>query len=530
MKQAIKRLGAVVLSDRKLRAVMILAVFTSFLLRLLHNRAFTSDNDDGVYWQTAIAIGSGHQAYAEVFHAQPPLFAWLLSGPFHAERYLAALGMQLSSAEFFGRLGMIGFATLLVAAAAGIASTLKSPLVGLLAGLIAACLPLLQLFSYQFGADLPAAALTAVSVHFALRARISKGSWRYWIAAGAALALAALVKFIAVVAVPCIAVALLTPMLASPRWWPWLRRTTAAVACASLGFAVAAVAMLLSLKPPTEAWRQVIDFHVQASAAAPDREAVGLITSMGPWMIAFFVAAILAANTVVVANLFRRDRTTGRLGGSVSLALWTIAVIPFAFYYKPVFVHHLILFVAPGAAMIAIAIGKLAGVLRVRWRPLAALVIVAASVFCVWQAGHTTVGGELRSANIEACLKNMPRDWEVATDDQEVVARAGLRTPPWLVDTSYVRINTGYLSDDEVIAMADQSDAFLFSRIKRLGDRPRILAWAKERFPVRYSVNGYLLRVKAPEVLSGCSGGKIGIYSPKPVVPMTPVPPADLGN
>lgn len=502
-----KRGVAAVLSNGSLRIVVGLAVLVSFLVRFSQSRSIQADYDDGVYWQTAIAIGSGRQAYTEVFHAQPPLFAWLLSLPYQLENYLATVGMEFSFAELAARLVMIAFAMILVATVAGIAGALKGPLVGLLAALIVCNVPLVQEFSYQFGADLPALALASASLYFALRARTATRRWRYWFTAGAMLALAALTKLIAVVVLPAIGLAILMSLPSGEltNWLAWLKRTAAAICWSLLGFIVAGSAVLLAVRPPNAAWQQVFAFHVNASDVLPNRPFDGLLRSTAPWGGPFFAAAILCAVALVVVNLFRRDRAGG-IGGSLSIALWTLAVIPFVLAYRPVFIHHLLLFLPPGAVVIAISVTELVTALRMRWRWVGAIAIVAASLLCVQLAPHVHVSRDVHNLAVEACLKSLPRDYEITTDDQELVARAGLRTPPWLVDTSHVRLDAGWLSDAEIIAAAKNSNGILIARTKRLASRPEVLAWAKEYFPVRYDANGYQLRVGSRKVLRDCVG------------------------
>lgn len=87
----------------------------------------------------------------------------------------------------------------------------------------------------------------------------------------------------------------------------------------------------------------------------------------------------------------------------------------------------------------------------------------------------------------------------LVTDDQEVAARAGLRTPPWLADTSRVRISSGHLTTAEIIAGADGAVGVLFAppdRTKFVD--PAIAAWARQTFPVTYAADGYLLAVSTP--------------------------------
>jgi hypothetical protein len=76
-----------------------------------------------------MAIGVGRQPYTEVFHAQPPLFPWLISLPFRPASPIAL------DSEVIARLFMTLFAVLLCASAAGVASFLGGPRAGMIAAL-----------------------------------------------------------------------------------------------------------------------------------------------------------------------------------------------------------------------------------------------------------------------------------------------------------------------------------------------------------------------------------------------------------
>jgi hypothetical protein len=78
----------------------------------------------------------------------------------------------------------------------------------------------------------------------------------------------------------------------------------------------------------------------------------------------------------------------------------------------------------------------------------------------------------------------------VVTDDQYVAALAGRDTPPQLVDTSMVRVGSGFLTTQSVEAIAERSGshAFLFStgRFLALTD---LHSWVEARYPRRVQLD-----------------------------------------
>ncbi|MBV1850831.1 ArnT family glycosyltransferase [Catellatospora tritici] len=525
--------------DLSLWGVVAAVVFFTFRHRLLHSPGQVLDNDDGIYWQTALAVADGHKPYSEVFHAQPPLFAWLLAQPFHWH------ADDLAAGELAGRWLMVGFALLLVVAVAGIAATVRGPRAGMLAALGVAAVPLIQLFSYQFGADVPTAALGGMALLCALRARICSRRWArwWWLGAGAMLALAVLVKLMAIVFVPPLLVAWLvsrplhrpgTEQAQSPwrqdnprRWraaaLAWLRRTAAAGAWLGLGFAATVAGVLVWLSPPKQAWDQVFGFHVAAAEHRPAPDLVGFVTSGGPYAMPLLVATGVAALVAVCwpAGVVRRT-------GVVALVLWAGAVVPFEYLHHPTFKHHLPMFMGAWAAVLAVAVASLWSGLRLRrLGAVTAAVVLAGAWACVWQARNREIGPYPTPTAVEACVRRLPHDLRVVTDDQEMISRAGLRTVPWLADTSHVRLDSGRLSDAEVIAAAKAADA-VFLSTGRLKKRPDAVTWIREHYPVLYRSGKYELYVRDRELVAWCVG-KVGapaqvLFEPKPQVPAPTAP------
>ncbi|MEU8073084.1 glycosyltransferase family 39 protein [Micromonospora sp. NPDC049151] len=445
---------------RRMLVITGLAVLATFLARASQRRAVRLDYDDGVYWQTALAVADGYQPYSDVFFAQPPLYAWLSALPF-----------ALDAGEVGSRLLTIGWALLLSTGAGVLGGLLAGRYAGMAAALLVALLPPVQRYCFQFGADLPTAALVTWSVVCAVRARP-----RWWLASGTLLGVAGVIKLITVVAIPALLVAALA-----------CRRRLAALASVSVS-AVAVCALVLAVtSPPEQAWDQIVALHLTAADIQDQPVPGGTISMLTLWIVPF--GLLSGAGTYLCLRRLPRDR---RLP-VVALVVWGTTGVVFAGLHRPIFEHHLLLFVASGAAITA------AGFFAFLQPKAQVLTTAALALICVVQALMLPVSPRLESTAMLRCLRALPSGSVLVTDDQEIAARAGLRTPPWLADTSRVRISSGHLTTAEIIAGANGAVGVLFAppdRAKFVD--PAITAWARRAFPLTYAADGYLLAVSTP--------------------------------
>lgn len=448
------------------------AILAMLLVRTGQRAASSVDYDDGVYWQTALAISSGHEPYAEVFFSQPPLYAWLLALPF-----------RLGASEDVARLLTLGWAGLLIWAAGMLGRAVAGRYAGLAAALAVALLPPVQRYCFQFGADLPAAALAAAALVAAGHARVGPARRRWWLIAGALLGTAVLTKLLAVAIVP----ALVVVALGRRRALVWI----------SVGAAAAVVAWLGVLRPaPAQAWRQVVLFHLTASGDALPPGSPGAIAVPVVWILPF--ALLCAIGTVVTLRRMAADARRP----AVALLVWGCSGLLFGALYRPLFEHHLLFFVTPGAVFVACGAVLLIRGLGPRWTRAA---VVAACAIGIAQAISVPVLPRWEGRAMQDCLRTLPRDALVLTDDQEIVARAGLRVPPGLADTSRVRISSGYLPPEEIVSAGQSATAVLLAppQRARIVD-PTVLDWIDRRFTARYAADGYRLYTPAPDQLAGC--------------------------
>ncbi|MFI7081696.1 ArnT family glycosyltransferase [Micromonospora sp. NPDC049903] len=445
---------------RGLLAATAVAVFATFLARASQRQVVRLDYDDGVYWQTALAVADGYQPYSEVFFAQPPLYAWLSALPF-----------ALDAGEVAARLLTIGWAVLLAAGAGLLGCVLAGRYAGMAAALLVALLPPVQRYCFQFGADLPTAALVTWSVVCAVRARP-----RWWLASGTLLGAALSMKLIAVVVIP----ALLVSALAC-------QRRLAALASVSAAAVAVCALVLIVTSPPEHAWDQIVGLRLIAADLQGQPVPDGVITMLALWIVPFGLLSGAGA------YLCLRRLPQERRRPLVALVLWGVTGVLVAGLHRPIFEHHLLLFVAPGAAVIA------AGFFALLRSKAKVVTTTALALICVVQALTLPVSSPRETSAILRCLRALPSGSVLVTDDQEIAARAGLRTPPWLVDTSRVRISSGHLTTAEIIAGASGAVGVLFAppdRAKFVD--PAIKAWAPQRFPVSYTADGYLLVVSTP--------------------------------
>jgi 4-amino-4-deoxy-L-arabinose transferase-like glycosyltransferase len=485
------------------------ALAVPFLARLSLFTVARTDDDDGVYLQTAWSLGLGHELYSDIFHSQPPLFIEILGWPYHLVDLTT--GSHLLP-EFLARLQMTMLSLLLVASVGLIGYLLAGRRTAAVAALCTCLVPSVQFYSSQFGADLPATSLAAAALAVALWGRLRDSRHGLvWALAGALVAGAVMIKLSAALVGPAIALVILLPHEPSGLA-ATLRRLRRQLRPAGwlLGSAVGlCLVTLMVLQPPAISWGQVVTFHTEAWDAMSKLSLPQLLALLGPdsgvLPIVYFVL-VFGAGVVASGYLLLRRRVWARGYDALPIAVWALSVLPFLAFYRPLFGHHLVMFVPASAIAVALAVNlalsrRSRGVRRV---PTSAVLGLAA--LCLGQAGgQLALDTQPRNVSMRDCLETLPQDRVIVTDDQGLAARAGLRTPPWLVDTSQVRLYSGWLPDEDVIRAAQGADAVLFGPENKLASRPALLAWARTTYPAAFDADGYELRAASPEMLARCS-------------------------
>jgi 4-amino-4-deoxy-L-arabinose transferase-like glycosyltransferase len=454
-----------------------LLLIAAVVMRLYHlGMPFDRDGyDEGVYWQSLRAMLAGNSLYHTIFYSQPPAFLLTVFPGF------AAFGGTLWSARFsIALVSLLGFPGALL---------LGKSLAGRL-GMFAALLllvvnPFFLAESQIIQAEAPSVAFTFLAIGFAFLWWQRPDGWRgtLWAAlAGITLVVSILCKLLCVSTLVPIALLLCAriwqiwrkqPGTQKRSWLPLL----AGIACALL----TALALILPFSGSFQQfWASVVTFHEAAAKTLPGTLR-GNFHQMEPTL---FSLLTLAAIYGTLTALLRRDWRV------LPLLAWLLATFILLLIQHPLFNHHLIALEPPFIALAVLGVVEPAQYRSVlaRWTVagrenlekfaplvlvLAIVLILLTSAFNVWQDIHVyraadvtstsvSVQQDLRAANDlrQAITLNQ---W-VITDGQFIAGLADRSTPPSLVDTSGVRIQTGYatLAQLEQAASDPRVHAVLF--------------------------------------------------------------------
>jgi 4-amino-4-deoxy-L-arabinose transferase-like glycosyltransferase len=410
------------------------------------------DYDEGVYWQSLRNMAAGHPLFTAVYSSQPPGFLLLLL-PAHQ-----ALGGGISA----DRAAVLVLSLVGLASAGWIGAALAGRPAGLIAAAVLAVDPLYFRQSIALQADGPSVALALAALALAVEARRRGPTAGAALAAGAgaALALGMLTKLFVVAAGPAVALALVAPPPRAP-----------ARLAAAVGGAVALTALVLlpfAGELPL-VWQQSVGFHLEARAL--DVGGVDPGTALGELPLAL-AAAIGGALALRRAPML----------AAVGLA-WLIPAALLLAIQRPLWPHHLVLLSAP----LALLAGGLRWALADRARLAAAVAALAVTAgLVVALATRAAQDPDDRHRTEVAALRAATGPGEqVVTDDPYVAALADRDTPPELVDTARVRINSGNLTVGEAEAVTSRPGvgAVEFAT-GRLAVLPGFREWVARRFPV----------------------------------------------
>jgi 4-amino-4-deoxy-L-arabinose transferase-like glycosyltransferase len=452
-----------------LYACLILALIATSLWLRLHDLGVQFDRDsydEGVYWQTLRAMSAGYPLYRQVFYSQPPIFM-LATFPIYVlcgqTIWAARLGMVLLSL-----LGLLG-AWLLGYALRGRLGALAALLL-----LVANALYLRQ--SQTLQAEAPCVAFELLAVALAYLWWQHPTGWK-----GICLAALSTITLVLSIMSKLFGVAALVPigLLALARLWLILRQPATrhwqSASSLLVGIAAFIIATVVLLLPFAGSWsqfvQQMINFHVAAGHILKAQQASNLATIRGGLASLLTLAALYGT----VVALLRRDwRILPLLG-------WLLATLYLLWDEVPLFQHHLVILAAPLIPMAIMGITpfsfKQPQVTRA-WQiatVLALLLIMITSVlglrdsrsYLRTEHGNNTAVTSSNSPQQQA-IKDLQTYTQphqlVITDSQFIVALAGRSTPPDLVDTSSVRVQSGYLTAQQLItdAAQPQVQAILF--------------------------------------------------------------------
>ena len=463
---------------------------------------YSANYDEGVYWQSLRAMQAGHPLFSSVFSSQPPYFLASIY-PFYL-----LFGQSIAAA----RVGVVVFAIIGVVAIFWLGSQLGGFWVGVIASALLVFEPNYLAQARTLESDGPAVAVSIVAVALAVAATRRTDVWRRRLAAlsGVVIAYGILIKLFDVVALLPMALYLAAPIFSAfDAGDGRLRRPDAATLRAAIsaalpdllawavGGVVAGFALLLPFLGSFDAlWSQVVSFHTaQQQGLGPQLEGKLVVSLMS-----FLTLGVLALIVVALAVWQRAWRVA-------PLLVWTLAAI-FTLTRLTTYFGHYAVLVSPSLALLValaptlvapLAVSLAARASAARWLNLAVtvavLIALAQSAFTdftpvnarnVGSAPNTTVvagippGAQTHLAAINAFT--MPGE-VIVTDDQYVAAQAGHSVPPELVDTSFVRVTTGYLTSTRIERVIERDHIrVVILGTQRLSKVPGFLPWLQSRF------------------------------------------------
>lgn len=171
---------------------------------------------------------------------------------------------------------------------------------------------------------------------------------------------------------------------------------------------------------------------------------------------------------------------------TLSIVWFATTIVGFS-VYDPLFPHHFVFLILPGVLVASFLVQKGFVLARGWWRfgyiGLLAVIIIYSSIqgtslLNILNPKPNNYDQSIaRAASYIA--KNTNKNDYIITDEQLVLYLADRNTPPELVDTSYVRIQSGLLTDKELIGLTKKYN-------------PKIIALISGRLPTLPGYNNYL--------------------------------------
>jgi hypothetical protein len=379
--------------------------------------------DDGNFGMSAIAMRHGGVPFRDVFSSQGPLFlplVWLADviglRTLNAPRLLSlAAGVALIIIVYRAALEISNRTSARVAAALVVATGSSLAVTGPLA------------------ADGPAMALGAGAVYLALLYRRRPSTARA-LAIGVVLGGAIMVK--ALVLPAAIPVGLI--LLAGRRPLDWVISVAGAV---SMGL------FWSLLWGWSDVWDQSVTYHLDAPGGSDPVDNLIKVVNV-----------LITRDTVLLAGLgvalfaaWRSDR----LGENrqIKLLLWTWLAAMFALLVieHPLWRPHVSELVAPGVLLVA--------AYRPPWKPVVVLCALLLPLHLgyahelLWPGDYS--GDE---AEVVERIRDLPEGAQAISDEAGQVWRAGRTTPPDMVDSSILRIDSGRITTDSLTAEASRPE------------------------------------------------------------------------
>ncbi len=467
--------------------VVALALLVAAIWMRLHTLYVLFDRDsydEGVYWQSLRAMSTGDGLYQQIFYSQPPFF--LLS--------IFPIYQFFGQSIWAARLGIVIISLVGLPGAFLLGKALRGYSGAITALLLLIVAPIYLAESQILQADAPSAALSMLAVALAyLWWEHPEGLTGCGLAASTTftLALGIFSKLLVVTAIVPVG------LLALVHLWrithqPAGTRLKAArsLLVGSAIFIIVTVLIFLPFIGSFSAlWSDMVTFHTVASSVFR-AEHTGNTATLRHFLFTTPLTYLACFSSIVA--LLRRDWRV------IPLFAWLIATAILVWQQTPLFQHHLVALLPPLVALAIMGIGPItwtrqrSAMLQNSIVALTVVLMLATTLINIEQIRifYRGIEAQANSVNTQVELQvvrdlqqSIQPQQQVITDAQFLAAQAGRATPPSLVDTSTVRIDSGYVTSAQLIQAAEQPQvqAVLFYT-DRLVTQKAFYTWVSQHF------------------------------------------------
>lgn len=456
-------------------------LIASFLLLIgaTHPGEFRWSFDEGVYMEQAFMSLRGYPLYESLFNNQPPL--WVQS--------LVIAFRMLTPSIQTGRLVVLLYATFGLVGLALIGRETRGWPASLLSVCLVASAPAFFESSWVGMGDVPSLSLGTLALASSFYYR--RFRHKIWlIGSGILMGLGMMVKLLAF--------PMLLP-LAFSILWPYggksssQRLAEATKNVAFFGFSLLLVVILCLMPYDVEAlYEQVFAFRWKAREAFPldiisNLREIGLFLWAHKWLPGFALLAILGSN---------RSRFH-----AATIVLWLISTLLALSLHSPLYEHLLVIILFPLGVLAGVGLSEAVAfvkglkdglvkregnaILRGGLALTAFTLLLVHIPYIVSENRSYLIayqsGVHVRTARYVANV-TFPDDF-IITDEPGLAFQARRMVPPWLVDPSFTRMRSGYLTMEDMIKNTQQYQP------------PVIIFWSAGRF--REGIPEYLLWLRA---------------------------------
>ncbi len=465
--------------------LLVPGVFIAVVMLFFHARgSFEFSYDEGVELIKASLVEQGYQMYSEIWNDQPPLMTYVLAGT------IRFLGPEVGINRFV----VLLFAVALLWAAFKFLEIVFGKWQALLGALFIFLLPKYMVLSVSVMVGLPAITLAMLGL-LALTGWHRKQSLLFLSVSALLLSLSVFTKVFTLFLVPVFLGGVFLGSYLPERGTIFRKTVWGPVLLWGSVFAAASSLLFFGLIG-SEYANQLFGIHLAAPGnQAFANERYSLFYYLGqslPLLLLGLLGAVFVARQKKWLGLY--------------LVAWAATAILVFSTYRPVWDHHMIVITIPIAMLAAVAgyeaLAKLGEILRQNWRPTWQAALALAAVFGLLiftfqfripepislleprpsLANSGLEIGPLRIRFLDEMRKYQGQTNWVVTDLPMYAYRVGLLVPPETAVFSAKRVETGFLTDTDLLAVLQQytPEQVLLGRFRY----PEVEAYLDENYHV----------------------------------------------